>query len=98
VSEHEARFAVVYDDGANTYMLRGQAAQDLADGTALRRLREALAEVAPMSYIAITPTDDGWEVAIGSYVNRYEADDRDSVATAATIAEAADKCREALGE
>jgi len=89
VSEHEARFAVVYDDGANTYMLRGQAAQDLADGTALRRLREALPDDTHVALVQWPP--DQWNVG----VMRDGGPSSPVVAmTGDTIAEAADACRE----
>ena len=88
MSEHEARFAVVYDDGANTYMLRGQAAQDLADGTALRRLREALPDD---THVALVQWPDQWAAA----VMRDGRPPSPVVSmTGDTIAEAADACRE----
>ena len=98
---------IVHDDGANTYMVRGGAAQDLRNGVALRRLWEALPDElvqrAERRYEALV-------IAIGCdtdseppcfYVqvettNTYEGNSIHASGAAATIAEAADKCREAL--
>ena len=73
------------------YMLTGQAAQDYADGAALRRLREALPERDIKVWVEVG--DHGYidNVAlfceVGSLAEYFGG---------ATIAEAADKCREAL--
>lgn len=75
-------------DGGNAYFLRGQAAQDLRDGEALRRLREALPEDCRLD---VMWTSGGQVVVTGS------GPGVDQCNTGATIAEAADKCREALG-
>lgn len=65
----------------------GKAAADARDGAALRRLREAIGED-----WRLHPAGDGWTVealtnrSVAAWSNYYGA----------TIAEAADKCREAL--
>jgi len=71
----------------DAYMLTGQAAQDYADGAALRRLREALPEG---THVALVEWPGEWNVGVmrdGSPPSPV------MTATGDTIAEAADKCR-----
>lgn len=85
---------VVYDDGANTYMVTGQAAQDLRDGAALRRLREAC-PVGERWFEVFGPhPESGHFQVVVETVGQY--DTPGVLANGATIAEAADACREAL--
>ena len=92
------------------YMLTGQAAQDYADGVALRRLREALPSGEDDRVTVILSIDYGdteaswWQVDVESAASVFETEGRarpeeiwyEHTGFGATIAEAADKCREAL--
>ena len=102
----------------DAYMLTGQAAQDYADGAALRRLREALPEhvYLEIGWVDCSMSAGYWSGSPGG-IREYEpyvpdADDDPEGWTVeaidhngpktwrghgATIAEAADKCREELG-
>lgn len=83
-------------DGGNSYMLRGEAAQDYADGAALRRLREALPEGWTLEAV-FDPGDietKPWHVEVEDDDIHSEGPRALEYATA--LSEAADKCREAL--
>jgi len=70
-----------------------QVARDYIDGAALRRLREALPKSwASGGYVLIEDGNGDVLVGVGHYTSRDEPDERDPIAHAATIAEAADKC------
>ena len=81
------REEVIAEDGGNAYMVRGKAAQDLRDGAALRRLREALPRAVRVQ-VVFDPARYSDQVVVST---------PDYVALGQTLAEAADKCREALG-
>lgn len=97
---------IVEQDGGNAYLIRGQAARDLRDGKALRRLREVLPDGGHLSLGG--PWAEGkWNIeAYDSTeqplplwtVNGVPAMMSVPVANGygPTIAEAADKCCDAL--
>ena len=84
MSEGKAATSIVVHDDLDV------AEQDYADGAALRRLREA---VAPRDIAVRTMPDGEWWVA----VEDWERQETPAQEQGATIAEAADKCCEALG-
>ena len=68
---------------ADVFLADPHLAQDLADGAALRQLRDA---VVGHLVMVVKPDDEGWQVACM----------QSGVADASTFAKAADICREAL--
>ena len=90
-------FIIHQDDGS--YLVTGQAGQDLKDGTALRQLREALRRY-DESQVVIRWHDPHWSrfhVDVEYWLESFsDPDVADVGASGATIAEAADKCRAAL--
>ena len=78
------------DDGS--YLVTGQAGQDLKDGAAHRKLLEALPDDGWIR-LAKRPTRSAREYPIGLSGSHWSG-----VKYGHTIAEAADKCRAALSE